>query len=279
MATYAIGDIHGCYKTFRALLREVAFRPPKDRLWLVGDLVNRGPRSLDVLRWVADHEGSLTAVLGNHDLHLLGRAAGIAEPKARDTLDEILEAPDASQLLSWLRQRPLFYRHRRFAMVHAGLHPGWTFDEAQQWHRKVSRRLRGAHGDAFLAKLRSRPALGFDAATSPSQRRRAALFAFTLLRTCRKQGAPCMGFSGPPCRAPAGCKPWFQRPNPRDPAVALIFGHWAALGLWSQPGLVGLDSGCVWGGPLTALRLDDGALFQVANQDGQVANQDRILSR
>ncbi len=268
MTTYAIGDIHGCFKTFRALLKEIGFRPSKDKLWLVGDLVNRGPNSLEMLRWASDHETSLVAVLGNHDLHLLARAAGIAEPKARDTLDDILAAPDAPQLLTWLRHRPLFHRRKGFAMVHAGLHPAWTYDKAKRWQRKVTRRLRDVRGDALLARLRGRPQPSWEATTTPSERRRAALFAFTLLRTCHKDGTPCAGFSGPPHRAPAGCKPWFQRASPRDPTVTLIFGHWAALGLIRQPGLVGLDSGCVWGGPLTALRLKDGALFQVANRDG-----------
>ncbi len=270
MATYAIGDIHGCYKTFRALLDEIGFRPSKDRLWLVGDLVNRGPRSLDVLRWAADHEESLVAVLGNHDLHLLGRAAGIAKPKARDTLDDVLAAPDAEQLLSWLRGRPLFHRNKRFAMVHAGLHPSWTLGEAKRWHKLVTHRLQGQHGAALVSKLRSQPPLRWDAAGTPGERRRSALFAFTLLRTCHKDGTPCAGFSGPPNQAPAGCKPWFQRSSPRNPKVTLIFGHWAALGVWRQPGLMGLDSGCVWGGPLTALRLKDGTLFQVANRDGAI---------
>jgi bis(5'-nucleosyl)-tetraphosphatase (symmetrical) len=242
MPTYAIGDIQGCYRTLQRLLRRIRFDPPGDRLWLVGDLVNRGPASLEVLRWARGLGAAATIVLGNHDLHLISRASGARRLKPRDTFTDVLRARDRAELVDWLGQRPLLHREKDRLLVHAGLLPGWTVTEAEALAREAEAALRqGSLGSRQL---------------------RLAVQAFTTLRTCSAAGRPCHGFSGPPDDAPRGCLPWFEVPGRKSADVTVVCGHWSALGLRLQPGLVALDTGCVWGGPLTAVRLEDQAVFQ-----------------
>ena len=268
-ATYAIGDVQGCYRTLRRLVRKLPFDPKRDRLWLAGDLVNRGPRSLDVLRWARDEQarlgGRFRVVLGNHDLHLIARFLGVREPKRSDTLDAVLEAPDGPALVRWLRRRPLLHREKPHGeervLVHAGLLPSWTPRQAEALARAVERRLRGPQGGSILARLGD-GAAAFTPRLSPERRLRAALFAFTLLRTCTAAGRPRRDYSGPPDEAPRGCLPWFDVRGRRSRKATVVCGHWAALGLCIAPGLVALDSGCVWGRRLSAVRLEDRAVFQ-----------------
>jgi bis(5'-nucleosyl)-tetraphosphatase (symmetrical) len=270
MPTYAIGDIHGCFATLEELLARIRFEPEQDRLWLVGDLVNRGPRSLEVLRWARGLGHRAVTVLGNHDLHLLALAAGVARPRRGDTLAEVLAAPDAGELLSWLRHRPLLHREGNRILVHAGLLPAWTLAAAERAAREAEAGLRGEQWGALLAALRHGSFPGWSADLRLAERRRLALAAFSMLRTVAPDGRPCLDYSGPPHEAPAGCSPWWEPPSRRRRGSTVVFGHWAALGahLLPQRGVVALDSGCAWGGPLSAYRLEDGALFQEANQDG-----------
>ena len=269
MATYAIGDVHGCLGTLKALLAELPPPSSEDRLWLVGDLVNRGPDSLGVLRWAAESSerlgGHFVAVLGNHDVHLLARAAGVAGPKRRDTLERLLEAPDRDELLAWLGRRPLLHREGDTVLVHAGLLPAWSVAEAEARARKAEEALRGPEADALLARYGARGGKRPRARTTagPDQ----ALAVLTSLRTVDAGGAPCFGFTGPPVEAPPGLVPWFEAPGRRSAGATAVFGHWAALGLRFAPGVRALDSGCVWGGALTALRLEDGRVWQVACRD------------
>jgi bis(5'-nucleosyl)-tetraphosphatase (symmetrical) len=261
MATYAIGDVHGCFKTLQKLLRKIQYDPRHDRLWFVGDLVNRGPRSLAVLRWAAEQGDRIVAVLGNHDLHLLGRAAHVSAPKRRDSLAEVLEAPDRDDLLDWLRHRPLLHREGEHLLVHAGLFPAWTPERAEELARETEAALRGRSPDLLASndrKLDER----WDERLPPEERVRVALAGFARIRTLDEGGRMCASFSGPPDQAPEGCRPWFVDPERRSGGVTVLFGHWAALGLWMEDGLAGLDSGCAWGRELTALRLDDGRLIQ-----------------
>jgi bis(5'-nucleosyl)-tetraphosphatase (symmetrical) len=294
MATYAIGDVHGCLETLTALLGELPPRSSEDRLWLVGDLVNRGPDSLGVLRWTAESSerlgGRFVAVLGNHDVHLLARAAGVAGPKRRDTLERLLEAPDRDELLGWLGRRPLFHREGDTFLVHAGLLPAWSVAEAEARARAAEAALQGPEAAALLARYgarggkrsqeRSADASGPspEGAALPEARAGTelpeelagpdeALAVFTSLRAVDAGGAPCFGFTGPPQDAPPGLVPWFEAPERRSAAATGVFGHWAALGLRFAPGVRALDSGCVWGGSLTALRLEDGQVWQVACRD------------
>ncbi|MCB9899121.1 MAG: symmetrical bis(5'-nucleosyl)-tetraphosphatase [Planctomycetes bacterium] len=276
MASYAIGDLQGCFATYQRLLRRIEFRPGRDRLLLVGDLVNRGPRSLDVLRWTLRHDAHVHAVLGNHDLHLLAVAAGRAELRPGDTLDDVLDAPDRDELLDWLARRPLVARVDEHLLVHAGLHPSWTADDALALAAPLSARLADPASRGALLDALRRPPPGsvppaWDADLPEPQRTRALIGLLTRLRTCRADGVPCERFSGPPDEAPAGCLPWFDVPGRRSAGTPIVCGHWAALGLCVRDDLLALDTGCVWGGSLTAARLEDGALFSEPACDGPPA--------
>lgn len=264
MATYAIGDVHGCFRTLEALLEELPFDSERDRLWMVGDLVNRGPDSAEVLRWARRTSRELgdrfVSVLGNHEIHLLARALG-ADPRRRDTLDCILSASDRGELVDWVLHRPLLHREGDVVLVHAGLLPEWTADEAEQLAREVEEELHSPRSDRLLARYAVRPRRWRDG-FSKRDRRDQALAAFTLLRTVGTDGAPRHGFTGPPWDAPADTTPWYDVPERRSADHTIVFGHWAALGLKIGPGLRALDTGCVWGERLTALRIEDGQVFQ-----------------
>jgi bis(5'-nucleosyl)-tetraphosphatase (symmetrical) len=264
VARYAIGDIQGCMASFERLLTLINFSQ-HDQLWLVGDLVNRGPRSLEVLRWAREHETSVTCVLGNHDLHFLARAAGAAGEKKRDTLDEIFAAHDCERLVDWLRRRPLVHLDRSYVMVHAGLHPRWTAEEALRLGGEIEQQLQAPTWRAFLAKLGGGGAPPrWDPKLGGGDRWRAILAYLVRARTLKADGRVEPEFDGPPANAPAGCTPWFAFPEPAWAAThTALFGHWAALGLSIGPHHIGLDTGCVWGKALTALRLDDRMVFQV----------------
>ena len=260
MSTWAIGDVHGCYRTLRKLLKRIAFDPAADRLWLTGDLVNRGPGSLETLEWARELDERITVVLGNHDLHLLALARGVAEERARDTLREVLRAKRRDELLDWLVRRPLVARQGRFLLVHAGLLPAWSAADAERVARAVEDRLLGADAATLLAAYRARR-------EAPESFELRSLYAMTMLRTLRADEAPCREFSGPPDEAPEGCAPWFDAPGRRSADTTVICGHWAALGLRLRPDLFALDSGCAWGGRLSAVCLEDGRVEQVANSE------------
>lgn len=269
MAVYAVGDLQGCAASLRRLLEALRFDPTRDRLWLVGDLVNRGPDSLGVLRWVREHEACVRSVLGNHDLHLLARAAGRREPGKRDTLDALLAAPDAPELLAWLARRPLLHEDDGHALVHAGLLPNWSWDTARGLARELEQALREGGGAAVWDALDTPSPGRWRDELSGSERLAVALHGFTRLRACHADGTICDGFHGPPAEAPADCLPWFDVPHAAwrgGPRV--LFGHWAALGVHHTREVVGLDSGCVWDGELTALRLDDDTLHAVPAAPG-----------
>jgi bis(5'-nucleosyl)-tetraphosphatase (symmetrical) len=261
MATYAIGDIQGCFRTLQKLLAQIRFDPAADRLWLVGDLVNRGPGSLEVLRWARSLGDGLRLVLGNHDLHLIGRALGLRRPKPRDTLDAVLAAPDRDALIGWLRRQPFVHREDPWLMVHAGLLPQWSVEDAVDLAHEAQVILAGPEPTPVFEALRGepgrwKPGLGL------RERLQIAVQAFTTLRTCSPDGRPCRGFSGPPEQAPRGCLPWFEAPGRRAAQATLVSGHWAALGLRLRPNLLALDTACVWGGSLSAVRLEDRRVFQ-----------------
>ncbi|HTL38930.1 MAG TPA: symmetrical bis(5'-nucleosyl)-tetraphosphatase [Kofleriaceae bacterium] len=278
MAIYAIGDIQGCMASLERLLSLVDFSPGSDRLWLVGDLVNRGPRSLDVLRWAVEHDDIVTCVLGNHDIHLLARYAGAAPEKKRDTLDDILNARDAAKLIDWLRARPLFHVDgtsrraptspggvpgvTRHAMVHAGLHPQWTIDDARARAAEIEAALRAPTWRAFLAQLRG-PTPRWKPSLGGGDRSRAILAYLTRARMLDADGRLDDDFNGPPSQAPAGLVPWFKFPDAAWATHTVVFGHWAALGLDLGTHHIALDTGCVWGKSLTTMRLDDRMVFQV----------------
>ncbi len=261
MPHYAIGDVQGCMESLRALLERIDHDPARDRLWMTGDLVNRGPRSLEVLRWARAQGDSLVTVLGNHDLHLLARAAGVAPRRPRDTLDAVLAAPDRDELVEWLRRRPLLVREGDLVLVHAGLLPAWSVSDAESIARDLEGELAGPRWVALLADWRGAPA-AWRRDLSPTARRALALTALATIRAVNGEGALRRDFNGAPDDMPAGCVAWFDHPARRSRDARVVFGHWAALGLLLRDDVAALDSGCVWGRQLTALRLDDGAVFQ-----------------
>lgn len=262
MATYAIGDIQGCFGTFRRLLDRIEFDPARDRVLLVGDLVNRGPQSAEVLRWAMRHERAVRTVLGNHDLHLIARALGAVGKKKRDTLEDVLGARDCDDLVDWLRTRPLVYRENGHMLVHAGILPSWTADDAERLAGEVEEVLQSRDAPRLLESVGEPPAQRWSEKLRGMERLRLILQVLTRLRTCTRDGVPCLEFSGPPDEAPPGCAPWFEAPGRKEKDVTVVFGHWAALGLHLGHRVIGLDTGAVWGNKLTAIRLKDRAVFQ-----------------
>jgi bis(5'-nucleosyl)-tetraphosphatase (symmetrical) len=260
MAVYAVGDVQGCADELHELIDRLGFDPSHDRLWFVGDLVNRGPRSLEALRFARSLGDAAIVVLGNHDLHLLALARGGASPKATDGgLQQILDAPDREALLDWLQSRPLMHRDvgLQANLLHAGLPPQWTLATALDCAREVEAKLRGERvGQLFAHMYGNEPSVWHDALEG-WDRIRFAINAFTRLRVCAADdGRLLLKFKGPPEVAPTGAVPWFDVPWRRSAGELIVFGHWSALGYVSRPGVLGLDTGCVWGGTLTAQRID-----------------------
>ncbi len=258
MALYAIGDLQGCAAEFDALLRKLRFRPSRDKLWLVGDLVNRGPDSLAVLRRVIGLGRSVVSVLGNHDLHLLATVAGRRELSPADTFHDVLEAPDAADLIDWLRRRPLLHydaRARR-VLVHAGIPPVWTVPEARAQAREIEALLRGRRWRAALRAMYGNEPSAWSSKLDREERRRYTINALTRMRYCDRRGRLDLSHSGPPGTQPKGLLPWFDVPKRRSANAHIVFGHWAALGLLRRADVTALDTGCGWGNSLTAVRLD-----------------------
>ena len=258
MAHYAVGDLQGCHAEFMALLERLRFDPARDRLWLTGDLVNRGPDSLAVLREVRALGDCVTVVLGNHDLHLLAMAWAPKTVRRREReLEAVLDAPDAAELLAWLAARPLLHRDRAlgWTLIHAGLPPQWSLAQAEKCAREVEQALRrdpagllnGMYGDQ---PDRWSPGLKGD------ERLRFSINCLTRLRFVDDEGRLLLALKGPVAGAPTDAMPWFRHPARATKDDAFVFGHWSALGYLSEPGLRCLDTGCVWGGALCALRLD-----------------------
>jgi len=266
MATYAIGDVQGCYDELLALLERVGFERARDRLWFVGDLVNRGPKSLEVLRFVRELGDRAVTVLGNHDLHLLTQHEGFERKRKDDTFDDVLEAPDAQELVDWVRTRPLMHVEGNYAIVHAGLLPQWSIDRSLELAGEVERALRAAGYRDFLANMYGSKPERWDDHLAGWDRLRVIVNAMTRMRFCTAEGA--MEFHSNGIEPPAGYRAWYEA---RRDEKAIVFGHWSARGLVLGDRVAGLDTGCVWGGPLTALRLEDRWLVQVPSRGYQKA--------
>ncbi len=262
MATWVIGDVQGCSDALLRLVQAIAFDPLRDELWLAGDLVNRGPDSLGVLRWAVDcelrHPGRVRAVLGNHDLHLLARAEGLVGPKHRDTLDELLAAPDLAHLLQWLARQPLVaqlgdVQGKPSLLVHAGLLPQWPAAQVLRDADAISALLSGPERPELLRALVD----GKVDVAGDLRELAHVLGVLTRLRCLRADGRPDNDYTGTPETAPKGCTPWFATMGRKSADQFVIFGHWAALGVRCSPSWASVDSGCVWGQRLSALRLHD----------------------
>ncbi|PPC80573.1 MAG: diadenosine tetraphosphatase [Methylotenera sp.] len=263
MATYAIGDIQGCYHAFQALLARIEFNQNKDQLWLVGDLINRGSGTLEVLRWCYAHRDNLRVVLGNHDLHALVVAEGIVAAHRGDTLDALMVAEDRDTLLTWLRHQPLIYKDADYLMVHAGLLPQWTVEQSMLYAAEVEGALRSKDYLHFLKHMYGNLPNHWDAKLSGLDRLRVITNAATRLRICTPEGEMEFKFKGELKDVPDGYVPWFDVPKRATKDIQVIFGHWSALGLQQRENVFALDTGCLWGGNLTAMNLSTKAIVQV----------------
>lgn len=243
------------------LLDHISFDPEQDRLWLVGDLVNRGPQSTEVLRWAHGLGDRVVAVQGNHDLHVVARGIGAVPQWPRETFRDLFEAPDRDELVQWLRSRPLVHREDGWFMVHAGLHPSWSLEEAESLAREVEEALRGDLAIPLLATYRRGPTWWSEDLKGDD--RLAAIIAYlTRVRCVDHLGVMAPDYSGELAGIPEGLEPWWHQRTP-DAQTNIVIGHWAAIGVHTEPGLFAIDSGCVWGRELSALRLEDLATFSV----------------
>lgn len=264
MATYAIGDVQGCRSSLDRLLDTIHFSPSRDRIRVLGDLVNRGPDSAGVLRRLRTLGPAASAVLGNHDLRFLAYAEGCVPARRKDTFLDIARAPDRNDLIHWLSGQPLIHQEGPFLMVHAGLLPQWTVPEAIGLAREVEDALRGQARRALLRRLHRDECPQWKQARGGLERLQVIASVLTRIRACTAEGDVAWPFTGPLASVPEGFHPWFEAPGRKSQEAIIVCGHWAALGLHRRSTVVALDSGCVWGRKLTAFRLDDGAIFQVS---------------
>lgn len=255
MALYLIGDVQGCDAALGRLLDTVNFSASRDTVYLLGDLVNRGPASGAVLRRLQALGDSARCVLGNHDLSLLAVAEGFRAPRPGDTLDEVLQAPDREAMLTWLRHQALALHAQGLLMVHAGVLPSWDLAQVLSLAGEVEAQLRGPDLRGFLATLFGNEPNHWNDSLQGPDRWRVVVNALTRIRFCTPEGAMELKASGPPDQAPPGHLPWFDLPGRRTADITIACGHWSALGVLRRPDLLALDSGCVWGGCLSALRL------------------------
>ncbi len=259
MATYVIGDVQGCYDELQLLLAQINFNPNSDKLWFAGDLVNRGPKSLEVLRFVKELGDRAITVLGNHDLHLIATwRQSNQHPNLNDSLSAIFEADDCDELLHWLCQQPLMHRDEKlgYSLVHAGLPPQWSIEEALGYASEVEQVLRGEQMDVFLRHMYGNKPNKWHCELRGWKRLRFIVNSFTRLRYCTEKGKLKFKYKGAPGSQNTKQLPWFQIKNRRSQAERIIFGHWSTLGLYQQDKIYSIDSGCLWGGALTALEID-----------------------
>lgn len=269
MATYAIGDLQGCYLSFMALLEQVQFDPHRDRLWLTGDLINRGAQSLDTLRWCHQHRDSLVTVLGNHDLHFLAVAFGASAFKPhKDTFGDILDAPDRDTLVDWLRRQPLVHVEYGHVLCHAGIAPCWSTDQAQALAEEMENVLRADDIGHYFGKMYGNQPAGWDKSLRGADRLRVITNYFTRMRLCDASGALELSYKRGLADIPKGYFPWFNTPKRVKLKERVLFGHWAALmGHTGRDDTLALDTGCIWGGDLSAYCLETGQLIRQPCQE------------
>ena len=260
MSTYAVGDIQGCLQALKCVMKKVRFNPDKDMLWSVGDIVNRGPRSLKTLRYLYDMRDNLVLVLGNHDLHLLAVAAGVRPPNRSDTLQKILKAPDKEKLLTWLLHRPLIHHEHGFTMVHAGIPPQWSVADAMARAKEVEAVLQSPDCIEFLKQMYGNEPLVWSDDLTGMPRLRVITNYLTRMRFCTSKGVLDLISKGPsPDLGKLEVSAWFSHPRRKTAKDRILFGHWASIeGQTDSPNVIGLDTGCVWGGAMSLYQLETG---------------------
>ncbi|MBD3609209.1 MAG: symmetrical bis(5'-nucleosyl)-tetraphosphatase [Gammaproteobacteria bacterium] len=266
MATYAIGDIQGCLDPLKQLLEQIQFDPARDQLWFTGDLVNRGPQSLETLRFVKDLGSNAITVLGNHDLHLLAVSENLSTYRSKnDTLDDILCAEDRDELLTWLRHQPLLHHdaNLNMTMIHAGIAPQWNLTTAIKLAKEVEHVLQAENYRDFLTHMYGDLPDSWHDELQGHDRIRCIVNSFTRLRYCTADGKYALSPKGAIGTQPSGTYPWFQLKQRRTQQDTIIFGHWSTLGLYTDDNVISLDTGCLWGGKLSAIKLEDRSLFQL----------------
>lgn len=261
MATYAIGDVQGCFDELKALLTQINFNSDHDQLWFCGDLVNRGPKSLETLRFIRSLEDNALTVLGNHDLHLLATAFDHQQPGKKDTFDSMLNADDADELFDWLRRRPLLHHdaEKNITLLHAGIHPHWSISKAQQLANEMEQVLQSDNHINFYKHMYGDKPFTWDDELTGWPRYRFITNILTRLRYCDKDGKPSLGAKGEPGSQADHLIPWYQVPGRKSKNDTIIFGHWSTLphaGFSGINNAYAIDSGCLWGGALTAMRID-----------------------
>ncbi|MDO9168751.1 MAG: symmetrical bis(5'-nucleosyl)-tetraphosphatase [Methylobacter sp.] len=257
MSIYAIGDIQGCFDELLRLLDTLAFNEHTDQLWFAGDLVNRGPKSLETLRFVKALGDSAITVLGNHDLHLLAASCAPKIAHKKDSLLPILEAPDRDELIDWLRHRPLFHFNEDFCLIHAGLPPQWDFKKTQKMALLAEQALRSPDYQAFLKQMYGNKPNIWSSNLRGVEKLRFIINCFTRMRYCDVNGRLDFVQSGPVGSQPKSLVPWFTVPKRKNADMRIIFGHWSTLGYYEGPNCYAIDTGCLWGGQLTALKLGE----------------------
>jgi len=263
MTVYAIGDIQGCYKELRQLLKKIAFSSDKDQLWFVGDLVNRGPDSLAVLRFIKDLAENAISVLGNHDLHMLGVLTGVEKPRKKDTFEEIIHAKDRDSIIDWVRSRPLVYieEESKHILVHAGIYPNWSIVEAKAYAAEMEAVLQSDHYLDFINNMYGSEPSVWSNTLEGWDRLRFITNSFTRMRYCTVNAELDMKHKGPPGTQPNNLMPWYKIRNKELRSYRVLMGHWSTLGNVNDPQLITLDTGCLWGGSLTAYALEEPPRF------------------
>lgn len=259
MAKYIIGDIQGCFDELQRLLDRINFEPVNDIIWIAGDIINRGPKSLESLRFVKELGKSANSVLGNHDLHVIASAYAAKPDKTlKDDIKRLLDAPDSEELLYWLRTRPLLHHDTKnnIVLTHAGIYPLWNLEKAKDLAKEVEKILQADDCHEFLLDMYGNKPGTWDDSLKGNDRYRFIINAFTRMRYCDQQARLLFDYKGHPDKKPDGQIPWFELPQQIADDIQLIFGHWSALGFQDHKNITGLDTGCLWGGGLTAIRVD-----------------------
>lgn len=255
MAIYAIGDVQGCFDELLKLLDFIAFNKNSDQLWFAGDLVNRGPKSLETLRFIKGLGDAAITVLGNHDMHLLAASCAPKMALKKDALTQVLEAPDCDELIDWLRYRPLFHYNDDFCLLHAGLPPQWDFKKTKKMAALVEQTLRSPDYPVFLKQMYGNKPNAWSSNLKGMARLRFIVNCFTRMRYCDVNGKLDFANSGPLGSQPKGLLPWFDVPNRKNAELRIVCGHWSTLGYYEGANCYAIDTGCLWGGQLTALKL------------------------